>query len=431
VERGLLAQWLEQDIGDTTYPFNAIRRPVDADADADQRIAEFIAHFAPDLPPSLLGRPADAATLAAMFARIADRPPESETKPRDRVYGRSGTRSSRSSAPVPEQRSAVTAKEMAVLHALTEPLLRALAKHHCRNHPGCSETGCEVLAQFGPGRIEALAALEGLDKKIAATDRATSRAFGVAHTRTTRSSEINVAERVQRTKARVQQVLLTPDTRSDIARSVAELPNVGRSPWWQALHEDMQTATGPTRLALQVALLDFADLAAEEHARESAHQAETLERRRLQDRAMLTYPAYVLVILGSAVPSVGMVGALRADDTPGNEAAFLLLLGHLLAAWVALLWCHRASIGMASIRGAYAAALVIAGLLFVWVNAYPRFVYQDWNWLMYIPWAVLAVGIGFGAFVSLESAIEVRAGVAGRRAAEEANGTQKPTPADR
>jgi hypothetical protein len=221
-ERGRIIDWLRDDVGDASFQVRLISRPL-SEVVTDERIADFLAFFAPDIPPTYRGRPTDAAGLAQLCDRAADG----------------------------------VAHDQVLLDSFTEALYRSWSIHTCvSRHPECGDGGCNVLADAWAAYGSALATLATEVEAIAAqlgdrTDLVPQLSAG------TPDLTPDAAARLRPTLLRA---VLDPVFRGSACDRADRFLRLGVE-WWDGLLTRAQTGSFGTRFVFCVLVTEFASAA--------------------------------------------------------------------------------------------------------------------------------------------------------------------------
>jgi hypothetical protein len=319
-----LSLWLRNEVGDRTYPSNLMSGRAGTPQEADERIVTFVAHFAPDIRPRFHGRFADAAGIAEICE------------------------------------CAMAGDEVAadLLAGLTEPVIRALAKHPCQpRHPGCTGPGCAVLAGAWTAYAQGRSVLDGT---VPAAVKEL-KAAGVAR-------EVVDGYTNGRMVPGLLRSVLDPAYTDEPYRALDRLPPVARPAWWQTLHDRAQTETGPARTALCLLLAELAEPAA------AITAAELVWKRRVTAVGIGAVPGILSPVLVGGLIGSSVAGARVAQWLFGVTLAVLVLGEALLL--LAMKPARTLRAGAAVVwSGVVVGALVAA--------TYRNLLLHNWGWMGY------------------------------------------------
>jgi hypothetical protein len=384
-----LGYWLIDEVGDVTFPSNLVRRLATTREEADERIVAFVAHFAPDIRPRFQGHFADTTGIAETCER------------------------------------AITGDDdaMTMLSGLTQPVVRSLAKHRCRaGHVSCGGPGCSVLADAWAAWVEGASALDQAVQTVieAAGERAElasvanpQQGAGSAEAEVGRASlDASVAARAV---AVLWRAVMDPSYIDKPCQALQKkLPSAERPAWWQQLHAQAQAATGPTRAALCLLLIELAAPAAAVTAADNERRVKEEERRAREEADRRLSKRRSTVIGIGFVPGLlalllvpGLIGTSVASDTVPSArvaawlfsvALALVLVGEVLLG-IAMRRAETLGVGaVVAWSGALAGILVVV--------AYSKFLrfgflFKYWGWLgccigLPVSFVLLALFAAFG-----------------------------------
>ncbi|MEU8052482.1 protein kinase domain-containing protein [Micromonospora haikouensis] len=236
-----LDDWLRDNFPRLNLPTNLMKSKATGRDDAAARVVRFVSHVAPELPAVFADESADGPGLAGLAGRAAAGEPAAA----------------------------------GIVARLDAQLLRALARHRCRAHPGCAGGPCAVLAD----------AAERLARVTSAVDARAGQLGGELTAGATggrplgRPPELDQALPVARAVA--LRLLVDPDHGSRLRSSlVRQKRTAGRCDWWERLREEAGSAGDDRQVAAAALATALIPLATARRAAEKAAAAEARQRRR-------------------------------------------------------------------------------------------------------------------------------------------------------
>ncbi|BCJ39764.1 hypothetical protein GCM10010168_77800 [Actinoplanes ianthinogenes] len=232
-----LSDWLRDNFPEVNLPENLMRTKVSHRTDAAARLTRLISWVAPEMPPVYEQRRADAPGLAVLGQSAAAGDPTA----------------------------------LALLGNLNVGLLRALARHRCRNHPQCAaaQPGCAVLTEAADRLDQVTAAVQERINELAVR---LAGGFGTA-----RRPEVDRA--LPAAAAIAFRLLVDPDHRERLHTELRRQKAPGKVGWWAALRDEAR-GTDNRQLAAGAVATALIPVATAESAAEKARQAQAKQERR-------------------------------------------------------------------------------------------------------------------------------------------------------
>ncbi|MBB5827168.1 protein kinase domain-containing protein [Micromonospora carbonacea] len=241
-----LDDWLRDNFPRLDLPTNLMKSKAAGRDDAAARVVRFVSHVAPELPPVFEDEPADGPGLAGLAARAVAGEPAAA----------------------------------GIVARLDAQLLRALARHRCRAHPGCADGPCAVLADTA----------ERLARVTSAVDARAGQLGGELAAGATggwpRGTPPELDQALPVARALALRLLVDPDHGGRLRATLARQKRAaGRCDWWERLREEAGSGGDDRQVAaaaLAAALIPFATA---RMAAEKAAAAEARQRERNADAA--------------------------------------------------------------------------------------------------------------------------------------------------
>ncbi|WP_036372146.1 protein kinase [Micromonospora sp. ATCC 39149] len=289
-----LDDWLRDNFPQLNLPVNLMRSKAGGRVDAAARVTRFVSHVAPELPPVFEDERADAPGLADLSRRAAAGEPTAA----------------------------------AIVARLDAQLLRALARHRCRAHPGCTGP-CAVIADAAERLARVTSAVEARAGQLGA-----ELAAGATGGRP-RSAPAKLDQAQPVARAVALRLLVDPDHGGRLRPTLRKQSAARRCGWWDRLREEAGTLGDNRQVAAAALATALIPLATARAAEEKARAAGARQRERNAGAARTGWvpPARAAALRNAWRDTVNYLLAVAVGYLTTFAAAAFWTLGAFPDAW--------------------------------------------------------------------------------------------------
>ncbi|TDC67013.1 serine/threonine-protein kinase [Micromonospora sp. KC207] len=290
-----LDDWLRDNFPRLNLPVNLMKSKAAGQADAAARVVRFVSHVAPEMPPVFEDERADGPGLAGLAAHAAAGEPAAA----------------------------------ALVARLDTQLLRALARHRCRAHPGCADGPCAVLADAAERLARVTSVVEARAEQVGG--ELTAGATGGPP----RGARPELEQALPVARAVALGLLVDPGHGGRLRSTLGRQKAARRCGWWDRLREEAGPGGDDRQVAAAALAAALIPLATAHMAEEKARAAEARQRERNAGAARTGWvpPARAAALRNAWRDAVNYLLAVAIGYLTTFAAAAFWALGTFPDAW--------------------------------------------------------------------------------------------------